>query len=112
MTTTAAASAHHAGVRITYAWYCPECRLEAVVETWQPNRFHTCPKLRNLTAPMLRKGVAGKLTLHEREDYVGKEHVQLDPERGRPIMSIVTTRDNGQDTAVFAPTAAISLRGE
>ena len=99
-------------MKITYAWYCPECRLEAVVETWTQNRFHTCPKLRGLTAPMLRKGVAGKLTLNEREDYIGKETVRLDPERGRPVMNIVTTRDHGQDTVVFAPTATANLRGD
>jgi len=110
MTTNGTASAHNAGVTVAYSWYCPECGIEATVDQWQPNRFHTCPKLRMLTAPLLRKGVAGRLTLNEREDYVGKETVRLDPERGRPVMNIVTTRDNGQDTVVFAPTATANLR--
>ena len=101
-----AASAHNAGIKVAYSWYCPECKLEAVVGEWQPNRFHTCPKLRYLSAPMLRQGVAGKLELVERQDYVGKETVRLDPERGRPVAQIVTHRDNGKrDTIVFAPTA-------
>jgi hypothetical protein len=40
-----------------------------------------------------------------REDYVNGEDVVLDS-NGRPIMSIVTTRDDGSnDVAVFAPTA-------
>ena len=69
----AAGAAHEASIRVTYEWYCPACRLEAAVDHWTPNRFHTCPKMRGLmTVPMLRKGVAGKLTLKEREDYVGK----------------------------------------
>jgi hypothetical protein len=54
---------------------------------------------------MLPEGVAGKLELNEREEYVGNEMVRLDPERRRPVMNIVTTRDNGQDCTVFAPTA-------
>jgi hypothetical protein len=58
---------------------------------------------------MLQKGVAGKVELKEREDYVGAEKVQLDPELGRPVMSLVTTRDEGQDTMVFAPVAAVAI---
>ena len=110
MTSTAAGAAHAATIRVSYAWYCPNCGKEAVVAQWTPNRFHTCPKLRMLSAPMLRKGVAGKVELREREDYVGREAVRLDPERRRPVMSIVTTRDNGRDTVVFAPTA--TARGD
>jgi hypothetical protein len=55
---------------------------------------------------MVLAGVKAKLTLNEREDYIGGELVQLDPERRRPVMSVVTTRDTGQDTLVFAPTAS------
>ena len=102
------ASAHHATVRVSYTWYCPNCGLEAVVDRIVPNRFHPCPQLRMLNAPMLRKGTAGKVELVEREDYVNGELVLLDPERGRPVMSIVTTRDNGRDTVVFAPTAKVA----
>ena len=104
--TTAAGSAHAPAILVTHHWYCPNCGKEDVTHEPRPHsRFHVCPKLRMLTAPMLRKGQAGKVELREREDYVGKEAVRLDPERKRPVMSIVTTRDNGQDTAVFAPTA-------
>jgi len=53
---------------------------------------------------MLPFGVKGKVEVHEREDYIGKEMVQRD-ENGRPVMNIVTTRDEGQDCMVFAPTA-------
>lgn len=87
-------------------WYCPNCKKQDTTTEARPHsRFHVCPKLRGLTAPMVRVGTAAKVVLREREDYVGKEKVQLDPERRRPVMSVVTTRDNGQDVAVFAPTA-------
>ena len=86
-------------------WYCPNCGLTDMTREARPHtRFHTCPKLRGLTAPMLPVGVKAKVTAHEREDYVGTERVQTDTE-GRPVMAVVTTRDNGQDVAVFAPAA-------
>ena len=86
-------------------WRCPNCGLEERTEP-KPNRFHTCPKLRFMTAPMVLAGTDAKVTINEREDYVGKEMVRLDPERGRPVMSIVTERaDGSNDVMVFAPTA-------
>jgi predicted RNA-binding Zn-ribbon protein involved in translation (DUF1610 family) len=86
-------------------WYCPNCGLRDATREARPHtRFHICPKLRGLTAPMLPEGTAAKVEAREREDYVGQEDVQTD-EDGRPVMSIVTTRDDGQDVVVFAPTA-------
>lgn len=87
-------------------WYCPNCRKEDVTHEARPHtRFHVCPGLRGLTAPLLPVGTAAKVELAEWGDYVGKELVQRDPERGRPVQSITTTRDDGQDAIVFAPTA-------
>ena len=87
-------------------WECPNCQHEDVTHEARPHtRFHTCPGLRGLTAPMIPAGTRAKVEAVEREDYIGTEDVQLDPERGRPVMSVVTTRDDGQDVAVFAPTA-------
>lgn len=87
-------------------WYCPNCGLEDVTVEARPHtRFHPCPKLRGLAAPMIAKGTAAKVELREREDYVNGDLVQLDPEQGRPVMSVVTTRDDGNDVIVFAPTA-------
>jgi hypothetical protein len=54
---------------------------------------------------MLPAGTKAKVEAREREDYVNGDRVQLDPELGRPVMSVVTTRDEGQDVIVFAPTA-------
>jgi len=95
-------------------WYCPNCGktertpAQNYVHGERASRFHTCPKLRFLSAPMLPKSVKAKVEVREREDYVGKELVSLDPERGRPVMTIVTTRDKGTDAMVFAPTATAS----
>ena len=91
-------------------WYCPNCKAQDTTTEPKPHsRFHTCPKLRGLSAPMVPAGTKAKVELREREDYVNGDMVRLDPEQGRPVMSIVTTRDNGQDVAVFAPTATAKV---
>ena len=69
----------------------------------------TLRTLGGLTTPYVRKGTAAKHEAVLREDYVGDELVQTD-DTGRPVMSIVTTRDNGQDVRVFAPAARINVR--
>ena len=100
-------AAHNPMILVTHEWYCPNCHLEDMTHEPRPHtRFHTCPALRGLTAPMLPKGVAAKVEAKDREDYEGDDtgHTTLD-ENGRPVMSVVTTRDNGQDAIVFAPTA-------
>jgi predicted RNA-binding Zn-ribbon protein involved in translation (DUF1610 family) len=91
-------------------WYCPNCGLrDQTRETRPHSRFHTCPKLGFLSAPMLPATVKAKVEVHEREDYVGKEIVTRDS-ANRPVMSIITTRDNGTDALVFAPLA--TARGD
>lgn len=86
-------------------WECPNCTLTQVTHEPKPHtRFHACRGLRGLTAPMVPAGTRCKVEARDREDYVGKEHVQTDGE-GRPVMSVVTTRDDGQDCAVLAPMA-------
>lgn len=92
-------------------WYCPTCgQTDQTRNTGPHTRFHTCPRLRYLSAPMVPRGTSAKVELHEREDYVGNEAVQLDPERKRPVMSITTTRaDGSNDVVVFA--AAANARG-
>jgi len=65
--------------------------------------FHPCKGLKGLNAPMVAAGVKVDVRPVEREDYIGNERVQLID--GRPIMSVVTERSDGQDAAVFAPVA-------
>lgn len=88
-------------------WECPNCNATDVThETTPHSRFHNCRGLKGLSAPMVPAGTKTKVVAVEREDYVGKEQVQLDGE-GRPIMSIVTERPDGSnDCAVLAPVAA------
>lgn len=57
-----------------------------------------------MLAPLLEAHVRAKTVAVERDDYVGQEQVQLD-NNGRPVMAVVTTRDDGEDRLVFAPCA-------
>lgn len=86
-------------------WVCPHCVHTDVTREAKPHsRFHQCRGKALMTMPMVPDGIRCKTELREREDYVGAEKVQTDAE-GRPWMSTVTTRDDGTDCAVFAPTA-------
>jgi hypothetical protein len=93
-------------------WHCPECgRLDQTREVQPHSRMHPCAALAGLTVPMLPEGVRGEHRAREREDYIAGERVQLDG-NGRPVMSVQTIRDEGEDCTVFAPTATGSLRTE
>jgi hypothetical protein len=84
-------------------WVCPNCEHTRVTRgIGRQVVIHTCRGLRGLIAPLVQNGVKCKIVARVREDYVGREHVQVDGE-GRPIMSVVTIRDDGQDCRVLAP---------
>jgi len=88
-----------------HRWECPNCPATDVTHEAQPHtRFHTCRGLRGLTAPMVPAGTRCKVEALERQDYINGDLVQTDDE-GRPVMSIITTRDDGTDVAVLAPCA-------
>lgn len=91
-------------------WGCPNCDYTRV--TFKAGRqavVHRCKGLSGLIAPLVEDGIKCKIEAREREDYIGENLVQVNGE-GRPIMSIVTTREDGQDCRVLAPLA--SARGE
>lgn len=73
-----------------------------------PNRFHPCGALAGMLSPLVPEGLSCKVEAREREDYVGQEQVQYDA-GGRPVMSVVTTRDEGQDCIAFAPCATVRM---
>lgn len=93
-------------------WRCPNCGRTEQTKGLPANaqRFHPCPRLKGLTAPMVRAHIKVKVEVVERGDWVGSELVQTAPEDGRPYLGVQTTRDDGTDMAVFAATATASLR--
>jgi hypothetical protein len=71
-------------------------------------RFHTCPALHNLTAPLVRAGTDCRVVALERGDYLGHA-TQRHGTNGRPYMSVVTEyADGSNDTAVFAEVATLA----
>lgn len=87
-------------------WECPNCPSKAVTRDGK-TPMHPCPLMNGLMVPLVLEGTRCKVEPVERGDWVGDELVQTDAE-GRPVMAVVTTRDDGMDCTVFAPTA----RGE
>lgn len=91
-------------------WCCPNCnQLDVTYESRPHSRFHNCAGMRGLSAPMVEAGVRCKVEANERDDYIGDEIVTVDS-AGRPIMNVVTTRDDGTDCAVYAPCATVTAR--
>lgn len=84
-------------------WLCPNCGSAAVTRD-SKTPMHPCRGLTGLLVPLVPEGVRCKVEAVEREDYVGREMVQTDG-AGRPVMSVVTTREEGQDCVVLAPCA-------
>lgn len=86
-------------------WSCPNCTATHVTHEARPHiPFHICRGLRGAYAPYVPDGTECKVIAVDREDYVRGELVQTDA-TGRPVMAVVTVRDDGQDCAVLAPTA-------
>jgi hypothetical protein len=56
---------------------------------------------------MVLEGTRARVRAVLREDYVGSEDVQHDGD-GRPVMAVVTERDEGMDRAVFAPAVRVA----
>jgi hypothetical protein len=91
-------------------WECPNCtKTDITHEAQMHTRFHRCGGLAGMTAPMVPAGTSCKVEAIEREAYIGKEIVTYDKHH-RPIMSVRTTRDDGEDLAVFPGVASVRLR--
>lgn len=94
-------------------WYCPNCYVTERSPGLPANagRFHVCPRLHMLTAPLLRADVSAKVEAEERADYLAGE-VQALGDDGKPYMAVRTTRDNGDDLLVNAGLAQARLGGD
>ena len=91
-------------------WSCPNCWVTAVSPPLAPGqaKFHICPGLHMLSAPLVEAGTRCKVVAEERADYLGKE-VQAHGDDGKPYMAVRTTRDDGDDLAVNAGMARARL---
>jgi hypothetical protein len=93
-------------------WVCPNCPTTArTVRADVHTQMHPCSALGGFITPMVERGAKAKIEAVVREDYVGTDTPQyaVVGEKVVPIMSVVTTRDDGQDCAAYAAVATASL---
>jgi hypothetical protein len=87
-------------------WSCPNCTATSVTREATPHtRMHACAGLAGITAPMVEDGIDCKVEAVECEDYMGRDQLFQFDGRGRAISAVVTTREDGNDSAVLAPCA-------
>lgn len=96
-------------------WECVHCNAKDVTRELAPHtRFHTCPGLGGITAPMTEESKRGKQRVRAvvREDFEGADAGKTQKnDDGVPIMSVVTEHDDGRvDCAVMAP--CVTGKGE
>lgn len=92
-------------------WTCPNCHLTERTRPLPANavRFHPCPRLHMLVAPLVRAGTDCKVVAEERGDYLNGEE-QRTGDDGRPYMAVRTERADGSaDVAVFPAVATARL---
>jgi hypothetical protein len=103
-----------AGIPLLEAWQdweCPNCGLEERTRP-RPNRFHPCPKLHGLTAPLVLAGTDCTVTAVERGDYLAGAE-QRTGDDGRPYMAVQTVYGDGRnDVAAFAEVAIARFGGQ
>lgn len=93
-------------------WACPNCQCRETVRPPLPpnaSRYHNCPGLHMLSAPLVRAGTRCKVTAEERQDYLGGD-LQAMGDDGIAYMAVRTTRDDGEDLLVNAGLARAELR--
>ena len=85
-------------------WGCPNCWADVWAPPPPPGqvKFHVCPGLHGLTAPLIREGMRAAVTAEERQEYLGRE-VQATGDDGKPYMAVRTEHADGHtDLAVNA----------
>jgi len=92
-------------------WACPNCSASARTRGMPGNagRFHNCPGLHGLTAPLVRAGVSCTVTAEERQDYLGDD-LQAMGDDGKAYMAVRTTYADHDDLLVNAGLARAELR--
>ena len=93
-------------------WYCPNCSCRETTAPLPPgsSRYHNCPGLHSLSAPLVAAGTRCKVTAEERQDYLNGD-LQAMGDDGIAYMAVRTTHHDGrEDLMVNAGLARASLR--
>lgn len=82
--------------------HCPNCGLAERVSpplSATQQRYHNCPRLHDLSTPLVPVTEDCKVVAIEREDYLNEE-VQTTGDDGKPYMSISTVYADGHNDLV------------
>lgn len=93
-------------------WECPNCSCTDVTPPLPAGstRYHACPGLHGLNAPLVRKGMNVKVEANLREDYLNGD-IQQQGDDGKVYMNVETTREDGStDVTVFAGLAHAEMK--
>ena len=83
-------------------WHCPNgcfCTERTVALPPNSSRYHVCPKLHGLNAPLVREDADCKVVAVERETYLGRE-IQTMGDDGKAYMAINTERADGSNDRI------------
>ena len=98
-------------LRAMVDWSCPNCWITASSAPLPPGtrKFHACPGLHGLTAPLVEAGVRCRVTAEERQEYL-RGDVQATGDDGKAYMAVRTEHADGHtDLAVNAVLATLRL---
>jgi hypothetical protein len=94
-------------------WYCPNgCYCTETLPSMPPGatRYHNCPKLHQLSAPLVRRGTDCTVEAIEREDYLNGDQQAMGDD-GKAYMAVTTKYADGRnDLAANAGLAHGDLR--
>lgn len=99
-------------------WHCPACGRTSTTTEVEPHaQLHPCRAARGLLTPYVPAGVAGKVTVIERQDYEQhsgltrgvRENLRRD-DAGRPAMGVSVEYDGGAAHVLFVPGIEIKAR--
>lgn len=109
---SAHSAAFNAGIVIDMdrRWQCNSCgRLHVTKSSTEVQTpMHQCAAMAGTWVPFVPAGTDAVIRVEERQDYIGKDTVFFDT-NGRPIMSVYTTREDGEDCHILAPTVNMTI---
>jgi hypothetical protein len=86
-------------------WYCPNgCYCTETIPALPPGatRYHNCPRLHQLSAPLVRVGTDCTVEAVEREDYLNGDQ-QATGDDGKAYMSVITKYPDGRQDLAANP---------
>jgi hypothetical protein len=89
-------------------WHCKGCTAEAV--TFDDSiPMHYCGSS-GLPIPLTGIDLPAKITVVEREDYIGNE-IQRKSSDGKPVQCVLIETEDGVDAYAYAPVATAAGQG-